>query len=134
MTIDNPTELEMLDDEEQDDDPDVLDEIDRRQEEIIEQFMELSVNIKHELRDKLTEEVEKSMKEDDPDASDDEIELAVNKKLKEMKLDAKRKDGLKVLKARINEIVTDEELNAVAKLQKLYEEVDVNEFTQEMMA
>ena len=36
MTIDNPTEMEMLDDEEQDDDPDVLDEIDRRQEEIIE--------------------------------------------------------------------------------------------------
>ena len=63
--------------------------------------MELSVNIKHELREKLTEEVEKSMKADDPDASDDEIEMAVNKKFKDLKLDVKRKDGLKVLKARI---------------------------------
>ena len=63
--------------------------------------MELSVNIKHELREKLTEEVEKSMKADDPDASDEEIEMAVNKKFKDLKLDVKRKDGLKVLKARI---------------------------------
>ena len=96
MTIDNPTEMEMLEeDEEQDDDPEVLEEIDKRQEEIIEQFMELTVNLKHELREKLTEEVEKTIKAAParlrtlmPDtASDDEIEVAVNKKMREMKLD-----------------------------------------------
>jgi hypothetical protein len=57
--------------------------------------MELTVNIKHEIREQITEEVEKSIKADDPDASDDEIEFAVNKKIREMKLDNKKKEALK---------------------------------------
>jgi hypothetical protein len=42
-------------DEDQDEDPEVLEEIDRRQEEIIEEFMELSLNTKHDLSEKLGE-------------------------------------------------------------------------------
>ena len=44
--IDNPDE--MPDEDDCDDDPEILEEIDRRQEEIIEQFMELSYTCKHE--------------------------------------------------------------------------------------
>ena len=44
-TIDNPDE--MVEDD-SDDDPEILEEIERRQEEIIEQFMEISYTCKHE--------------------------------------------------------------------------------------
>ena len=47
--LDNPTEMIMLEgEEEQDDDPETLEEIDRRNDEIVEQFMELSLNKKHD--------------------------------------------------------------------------------------
>lgn len=53
--IDNPAEMDMLDgdDEDQDDDPEILEEIDRRHEEIIEQFMEMAYNCKHDAREAL---------------------------------------------------------------------------------
>lgn len=47
--LDNPTEMMMLEGEEdQDDDPEALEEIERRNDEIVEQFMELSLNKKHD--------------------------------------------------------------------------------------
>ena len=45
LTIDNPEEE---DEDDYDDDPEILEEIERRLEEIIEQFMELSYTCKHE--------------------------------------------------------------------------------------
>lgn len=47
LPIDNPDEM-VEEEEEIDDDPEILEEIDRRHEEIIEQFMELSLICKHE--------------------------------------------------------------------------------------
>ena len=43
-------------------------------------------------------------------------------------MDQKRKDGLKILKKKLNEIIQDEELTADAKLQKLYDDSEITEF------
>ena len=50
-TIDNPDEMLEEDQQDQDDDPDILEEIDRRKEEIIEQFMELSYTCKEDAQE-----------------------------------------------------------------------------------
>ena len=91
--------MEMLEaDEDQDEDPETLEELDRRQEEIVEQFMDLSLNTKHDLREKIMSE-------------HPEIEPAeLKSRLKEV--DQKRKDGLKILKNKLSDIIQDEELNA----------------------
>lgn len=52
LPIDNPDEM-VEDEEELDDDPEILEEIDRRHEEIVEQFMELSLICKHEAQELL---------------------------------------------------------------------------------
>ncbi len=49
--IDNPEEL--LEEQDDDEDPQILEEIEKRQDEIIEEFMELSLNIKHDMREKI---------------------------------------------------------------------------------
>lgn len=74
--IDNPAEMDMLDgdDEDQDDDPEILEEMDRRHEEIIEEFMEMSYNCKHDAR-----EVAMAQEEDGTDL---QAKLqAINKKM-----------------------------------------------------
>ena len=51
--IENPAEMEMLEDHEddiQDDDPETLEEMERRQDELVELFMEKSLNKKHEAK------------------------------------------------------------------------------------
>ena len=104
--IDNPAEMDMLDgdDEDQDDDPEILEEIDRRHEEIIEQFMEMAYNCKHDAREALM-----AQEEDAADLPD---------KLKEInkKMDLKKKQGLKELKNKLNDITSDESLHASARL------------------
>lgn len=52
--IDNPEEL--LEEQDDDEDPQVQEEIEKRQDEIIEEFMELSLNIKHDMRDKVLQQ------------------------------------------------------------------------------
>lgn len=52
--IDNPEEL--LEEQDDDEDPQVLEEIEKRQDEIIEEFMELSLNIKHDMREKVLQQ------------------------------------------------------------------------------
>ena len=95
--------MEMLEeDQDQDDDPETLEELDKRQEEITEQFMELSLNTKHDLREKIMVEC--------PDIEPSELK----QRLKEV--DQKRKDGLKVLKNKLADIIQDEELNGEQKL------------------
>ncbi len=53
--IENPAEMEMLEaheDDIQDDDPETLEEMERRQDELVELFMEISLNKKHEACEK----------------------------------------------------------------------------------
>ena len=48
-------------------------------------------------------------------------------------MDQKRKEGLKVLKKKLNDIIQDEELHADARLQKLYDEGEIMEFMLELL-
>jgi hypothetical protein len=48
-------------------------------------------------------------------------------------MDLNKKQGLKELKKKLNEIINDESLHASAKLQKLYEESEITEFMQELI-
>jgi len=48
-------------------------------------------------------------------------------------MDLKKKQGLKELKKKLNDIISDESLHASAKLQKLYEENEITEFMQELI-
>jgi hypothetical protein len=97
--IDNPDG--MPDEDNSDDDPEILEEIDRRQEEIIEQFMELSYICKHEAQEILMQQ------EDTPEDDLQDQTRALNKEM-----DTKRKKGLKALKNKLNQITNDESLHA----------------------
>ena len=90
--LNNPNEMDNEDEEDQDDDPETLEEFDRRQEEIIEQFMEMSLSRKHDERERVTTELQDNGQED-----------LIPQRLKEVNklMDQKRKDGLKVLKRRL---------------------------------
>jgi len=81
--------MEML--EEGDEDPETLEELDKRQEEITEQFMEMSMEAKHDLREKIMAE--------QPDVDPTELKSMLKQ------VDQKRKDGLKVLKNKLSDII-----------------------------
>ena len=109
----------IADEEDQDDDPEILEEIDKRQEEIIEEFMEMILSSKHDEREKISNELE-----------DNEDEDLLGQKLKECnkRWDKKKKEGLEILRKRLSNIVNDEELHASARLQKLYEENEITDY------
>jgi len=79
---------------------------------------------KHDEREKITNDLE--------DEDDDDL---LAQKLKECNKswDKKKKDGLEILRKRLNNIVNDEDLHASARLQKLYEESEITEFMQELL-
>lgn len=109
----------IADEEDQDDDPEILEEIDKRQEEIIEEFLEMILSRKHDEREKISNELE-----------DEEDEDLLGQKLKECNKiwDKQKKEGLEILRKRLNNIVNDEELHASARLQKLYEESEITDY------
>ena len=88
--------------------------------------MELSLNKKHDQRDKVMAQFE-AQEEGDEDQLRD--------KLKEVnsQMDQKRKEGLKILKKKLNDIIQDEDLHADARLQKLYDEGEIMEFMLELL-
>lgn len=69
------------------------------------------------------------------EAQEDGDEDQLREKLKEVnkQMDQKRKEGLKVLKKKLNDIIQDEELHADARLQKLYDEGEIMEFMLELL-
>jgi hypothetical protein len=54
----------IADEEDQDDDPEILEEIDKRQEEIIEEFLEMILSSKHDESEKIANEMEDEEDED----------------------------------------------------------------------
>lgn len=116
--MNNPDEL-IADEEDQDDDPEILEEIDKRQEEIIEEFLEMIASRKHDEREQISTEFE--------DLDDEDF---LSQKLKECNKswDKKKKEGREILRERLNNIVNDEELHASARLQKLYEESEIRDY------
>lgn len=83
--------------------------------------MELSLNIKHDMREKVLQQYQE--KYGDTQGVSEEIEIEIQKINKMM--DAKRKEGLKALKSKLKDIIQDQKLTANDRLQKLY---DNNEF------
>ena len=83
--------------------------------------MELSLNIKHDMREKVLQQYQE--KYGDTQGVSEEIEIEIQKINKMM--DAKRKEGLKALKSKLKDIMQDQKLSANDRLQKLY---DNNEF------
>ena len=69
------------------------------------------------------------------EAQEDGDEDKLSEKLKEVnkQMDQKSKEGLKVLKKKLNHIIQDEELHADARLQKLYDEGEIMEFMLELL-
>lgn len=112
LTIDNPMEIDQ--EALEDDDPELLEEMDQRQEEIIEKFMEISYTIKHDATEAVMQ-----------DASLDEDERDQKKREVSKKCDAKKRAALKQLKQKLNEVITDETLHMSARLEKLYDENEI---------
>lgn len=83
--------------------------------------MELSLNIKHDMREKVLQQYQE--KYGDTQGVSKEIEIEIQK-INQM-MDAKRKEGLKALKSKLKDIIQDQKLSANDRLQKLY---DNNEF------
>ena len=83
--------------------------------------MELSLNIKHDMREKVLQQYQE--KYGDTQGVSEEIEIEIQKINKMM--DAKRKEGLKALKSKLKDIIQDQKLSANDRLQKWY---DNNEF------
>ena len=83
--------------------------------------MELSLNIKHDMREKVLQQYQE--KYGDTQGVSEEIEIEIQK-INQM-MDAKRKEGLKALKSKLKDIIQDQKLSANDRLQKLY---DNNEF------
>ena len=83
--------------------------------------MELSLNIKHDMREKVLQQYQE--KYGDTQGVSEEIEIEIQK-INQM-MDAKRKEGLKALKSKLKDIMQDQKLSANDRLQKLY---DNNEF------
>lgn len=54
----------IADEEDQDDDPEILEEIDKRQEEIIEEFLEMILSSKHDESEKIANDMEDEEDED----------------------------------------------------------------------
>ena len=83
--------------------------------------MELSLNIKHDMREKVLQQYQEKYGETQGVSEEIEIEI---QKINQM-MDAKRKEGLKALKSKLKDIIQDQKLSANDRLQKLY---DNNEF------
>ena len=66
---------------------------------------------------------------------DEENDDLVASKLKECNKnwDKKKKDGLEILRKRLNNIVNDDDLHASARLQKLYESTEITQFMHQLL-
>ena len=86
----------------------------------------MSLSRKHDAGEKITNEMQ-----DNEDSDDEQISLKIREVNKLM--DKKRKEGLKVLKKKLADIINDDALHASARLQKLYEDSEITEFMQELL-
>lgn len=75
--IDNPDEMNKIENQEgefsEDDDPEQLDEMERRKEEIEENFTERSMQMKHDMIEKVTKEIEEEFDSEHEDEMDEKL-------------------------------------------------------------
>lgn len=109
--IDNPDEMNKIENQEgefsEDDDPEQLDEMERRKEEIEESFTEKSLQMKHDLIEKISKEIEDQFDSDHEDEMDAKLSAEIKKVNKEM--DQKRQESKQILRKKLNEIIQDQE-------------------------
>lgn len=125
--IDNTDEMNAIEDGDDllgEIDPEVLKEMEKRQDEITENFLEMALDLRNERRDELIKDhttCTGQAFEDDVDSDDlpDDLQEALLAMKSEM--NKRRKNGLKSLKARLVSIIESEEMQGDAKLQKLYD-------------
>lgn len=89
----------------EDDDPEQLDEMERRKEEIEESFTEKSLQMKHDHIEKLTKDIEDEFTSDQEDEMDEKLDVEI-KKLK-VELDQKRQENKLILRKKLNDIIQD---------------------------
>lgn len=109
--IDNPDEMNKMENQEgefsDDDDPEQLEEIERRKEEIEESFTEKSMQLKHDLIEKVTKEIEDEFDGDDCDEDEMDAKIAAEIKKINQEWDKKRQEKKLVLRQKLNEIIQD---------------------------
>lgn len=138
--IENPPEMEAMEAGEDnilnECDPETLKEMERRTDEIVEQFMELALDMKSQKRDEAilvyAQEQGKNLSvDDDDDEFPDELQelLAVLKK----EMNTKRKAGLKNLKLRLAAIIEADDMQVQQKLQKLYDESELDDYMKSLL-
>ena len=115
----------------EDDDPEQLDEMERRKEEIEELFTDKSLQMKHDMIEKITTEIEEQFDSEHEDEMDEKITVETKKVSKEM--DKKRADQKLVLRKKLNEIIQDQDSTIEVKLQKLYDEIEINKFIDQLL-
>ena len=107
-----------MDDEE--DDPETLQEIEKRKEEIMEEFLEIAFQKKHEALEEVKNECKKAKTKKEEE----------KKRLVEVQqqMDLKRKDGMNKINKRLNEIIADESLPLAERLNRLQDSEQIRAY------
>jgi len=101
--LEDGSDIDPDDNEDEDDDPEILQELEKRKEDIMEEFLELAYQKKHEAVEEVKAECKKNKTPKDQE----------KKRMAEVKLlmDSKRKEGMLDIKKRFNDIVMNESLS-----------------------
>ena len=113
-------EEEMGDEEEDEDDPEALAELEKRKEEILEEFLEIAIQKRYEA----VEEVKAECKRDKI-AKDLEKKRVLEV---QQTLDAKRKDGIKEIKKKMALIVDNDSIPLKEKIERLQDTEQIKAF------
>lgn len=101
--LEDGSDIEPDENEDEDDDPEILQELEKRKEDIMEEFLELAYQKKHEALEEVKVECKKTKTPKDQE----------KKRMAEVKqlMDSKRKEGMFDIKKRFNDIVMNESLS-----------------------
>ena len=123
--LENGSDLEPSDnyqeeEEDEDDDPEQLAELERHREEIIEEFLELAYQKKHEMVEEVKQECKKNKAAKDVE----------KKAIQDMQsaMDAKRKQGIKDVKAKLAVIIENEQIGLAEKIARLQDTEQIKAF------
>ncbi len=105
---------------EEDDDPEQLAELERRKEEILEEFLELAYQRKHEMVEEVKQECKRNKTPKEQE----------KKAIQEMQaiMDAKRKQGIKDVKAKLGLIIENDQIGLAEKVARLQDTEQIKQF------
>jgi Tfp pilus assembly ATPase PilU len=113
-------------DDEEDDDPEMLADLERLKEEILEDFLECAYQKKHEAVEEVKAECKRGKVAKDVE----------KKRVSEMQgvMDAKRKEGMKAVKERLAKVTDDSEMNLADKIARLQDKDQIRTFIEAWFA